>query len=271
MFLYRYEKAECNRIKTLHDGEIWMSLPSSFNDPLDCQLKISNEIGMSTFNEERLKKATMALYENYGESGLRSLFLSEDIIISIREWADGSDVFARNKPSFINLMEEKVKGFGIQCFSELVDSQLMWSHYADSHKGFCIEYDYSPMGLAAGNKSDFAMSPAIYTSLLPEFSLSEVIFSPEEVIPKFYTTKSDYWSYEREYRLIYFACSAEGASSGQRVNLPQGLSVRSIIAGMNIDSNRYGDLKEVAHYLGASFEKMELDSRSYSLIRKPQN
>ena len=28
----------------------------------------------------------------------------------------------------------------------------MWSHYADSHKGFCIEYDYSQVDEETLNK-----------------------------------------------------------------------------------------------------------------------
>ncbi len=29
----------------------------------------------------------------------------------------------------------------VSCFSETCDSILMWSHYADSHKGVCIEFE----------------------------------------------------------------------------------------------------------------------------------
>ena len=38
----------------------------------------------------------------------------------------------RNK---INLYER-----GVCCFSEKKDDILMWSHYADGHKGFCLEF-----------------------------------------------------------------------------------------------------------------------------------
>lgn len=31
--------------------------------------------------------------------------------------------------------------FGITCFSKKSDIALMWSHYADKHKGFVKEYD----------------------------------------------------------------------------------------------------------------------------------
>ncbi|KNE87154.1 hypothetical protein PSTG_19467, partial [Puccinia striiformis f. sp. tritici PST-78] len=33
------------------------------------------------------------------------------------------------------------KSIGIFCLSEKPDSELMWSHYADSHQGFVIEFE----------------------------------------------------------------------------------------------------------------------------------
>lgn len=31
----------------------------------------------------------------------------------------------------------------VASFTEVSDSILMWGHYSDAHKGFCIEYDFS--------------------------------------------------------------------------------------------------------------------------------
>ena len=33
----------------------------------------------------------------------------------------------------------------VGCFSEINNSILMWSHYANNHKGFCVEYDFYSM------------------------------------------------------------------------------------------------------------------------------
>lgn len=32
---------------------------------------------------------------------------------------------------------------GVSCFSEKVDDLLMWGHYAEGHRGFCLEFDTS--------------------------------------------------------------------------------------------------------------------------------
>ena len=35
-----------------------------------------------------------------------------------------------------------IEGLGICCFSRTVDNYLLWSHYADSHKGVCLGFDF---------------------------------------------------------------------------------------------------------------------------------
>ena len=47
------------------------------------------------------------------------------------------------------------------CFSKRNDSILMWSHYADSHKGVCFEFDYeSPY-----------FYDVLYENKIPEFDV----------------------------------------------------------------------------------------------------
>lgn len=46
-------------------------------------------------------------------------------------------------PNAKDLIIENTKEFGICCFSKSNDNIHMWSHYADSHKGICVEYDSS--------------------------------------------------------------------------------------------------------------------------------
>ena len=37
-------------------------------------------------------------------------------------------------------MEKDINNFGAFSMSQLKDNILMWSHYANQHKGFCIEF-----------------------------------------------------------------------------------------------------------------------------------
>ena len=42
------------------------------------------------------------------------------------------------------LSETSKRYSAIACFSESVESVLMWSHYANSHKGFALDYNFRP-------------------------------------------------------------------------------------------------------------------------------
>lgn len=266
MLLYRYEKSASDRIETLSKKKIWMALPSSFNDPLDCHLRIVDKTEFSTFKIDNIKRAANILYEEYGKDE-RAWLLSENIVAEIRNWANETSLFT-DKPYFLKLIENRIENFGVQCFSELFDSPLMWSHYADAYKGFCIEYEHTPMELAISNNSEFAMSPATYTSQLPEFHLNEVLFSPKEVTHKLYATKSEHWSYEKEHRLIYFPCNATKEERGQKVDLPKGLKVKSIILGINTEEPIKEELRKVALKLEVNCEQMEMSKKYYSLSKQ---
>lgn len=78
--------------------------------------------------------------------------------------------------------------WGIVSFSERIDSILMWSHYSNEHKGFCIEY----------NTSDFIsyFFPVIYTDKIPN-SLENGNCVITSVLTKAYD-----WKYELEWRIV---------------------------------------------------------------------
>jgi hypothetical protein len=100
-------------------------------------------------------------------------------------------------------LQDEKKFFTVSCFSGKVDNFLMWSHYANGHRGYCVEYQVS-------NKNEFykmeysperidATAAAVkYTYQIPG--------SPEgnktrALMKLIFAHKSIEWSYEEEYRL----------------------------------------------------------------------
>lgn len=77
-------------------------------------------------------------------------------------------------------------------------SKLMWSHYSDDHRGFCIEYRRQDSFLLASEEC----RPVLYRSSLPEVELGD----PRKTSPLadlLFWTKSEVWEYEHEWRLRY--------------------------------------------------------------------
>lgn len=105
--------------------------------------------------------------------------------------------FSKNKSNYRKQRESifrtRYETLGVCCFSRRNDSILMWAHYANSHRGFCLEYHVQANGTA------LAPLDINYTS---KFSVVNFEKHPEKSIFNMIFTKSKDWSYEEELRLF---------------------------------------------------------------------
>ena len=97
-----------------------------------------------------------------------------------------------------NLVTSKV---GILCLTTVPDDLLMWAHYADSHRGICLVFD---------NKDDFLQTsqPIIYKKTRP--IVNPLTHTDEQMLDSAMFTKSDHWSYEREWRILQYKKNGHG-------------------------------------------------------------
>lgn len=102
----------------------------------------------------------------------------------------------------LNNVIERRKVIGIYSLSQTYNHELLWAHYANSHKGFCIEYDLN--ALLITNKMDKIYSfPIKYSNKIPQVEISDMSGKGGfPIIQKLAGTKSKSWSYEEEFRLI---------------------------------------------------------------------
>jgi hypothetical protein len=84
---------------------------------------------------------------------------------------------------------------GVFCGSTKLDDILMWSHYADSHRGICIEFDGTLSLMAHAQKVQYARE---------RVPINPYEDSHEVMMGKALLTKSEQWSYECEWRLIRY-------------------------------------------------------------------
>ncbi len=76
----------------------------------------------------------------------------------------------------------------------------MWSHYADEHRGICIEYDTRDQQHPRLRRVDYKGPRAIKTSDLYQWKVQGDTHAKERVYKTFFYTKSGEWRYEREWR-----------------------------------------------------------------------
>ena len=85
---------------------------------------------------------------------------------------------------FAQSLREK---FNIISFSEENSSLLMWSHYANEHKGFCIEYSTNKF---------MSFFSVMYSNKIPNALVNECN------IPLSMIIKSKDWQHELEWRIV---------------------------------------------------------------------
>lgn len=172
-YLYKYRPLNNeNTMKIINDKELWFSDPSIFNDPFDCKM-------LSKSNKQDAELI---------ESMFPNIPLKKGII---------SKTIQINNPHFNKLVNESIQKVlsihGICCFSELNNNILMWSHYADSHKGVCLKFDLL-------SDPDLFTLP-IKVKYLEEYPEGDFLKEQEEFIFNMLKSKSTDWEYEREVRI----------------------------------------------------------------------
>lgn len=103
-------------------------------------------------------------------------------------------------PSIIGEKEYKYwdiskKDIKILSLSEVDNHTLMWSHYADDHKGLCISYKLNSL------PEDIGWGKVNYEN--PEYNKDQ-IFEENGIFEVGVLTKHKTWSYEKEHRLFVY-------------------------------------------------------------------
>lgn len=184
--LYKYIKMG-TFIQDLLNGEsLKFSRPSEFNDPFDCAPAIFIPHGKSA--REFLSK--MPLRPDLTSSQRRLLKRNA------KKKVVGKLITAEKQASTGNLLEKT----GVCSLCEMDNNILMWSHYADQHRGICIGFDSS--------KHFFQTAwPVNYQTTYP------IVIRPNdsdlEILQKTILTKSSCWEYEQEWRMIRRTMSNE--------------------------------------------------------------
>ena len=97
----------------------------------------------------------------------------------------------------LDVAKATMKNYGVFSLSEPNNNILMWSHYADEHRGICLEFARSETN-TLGNPEHCV--PVCYSLDVPTFMPRELEEQP--AVSKVLTTKGLYWEYEAEWRVI---------------------------------------------------------------------
>lgn len=246
MKIYKYISLE-SAVSILKSGGVALSNPKDFNDPNDCsfvqdnkdKVKIEklvtdyftykvvselvslNKIKLNKFSkvilsglQKEINAMKWLLKKNPYFNRIPGFNLIAKMIGSKSK--DLDVLVAKDKKEFQEKIDEAVSNAKetalISCFSKRNNSILMWSHYANSHKGVCIEYerpysiDFKDVTYKQKRphiKMYKAVSHAIALDILGKKETDdETTLHLKETLDPFFVKSTD-WRYEEEVRCLY--------------------------------------------------------------------
>lgn len=227
--LYKYRCVDKYTAEIFADHALYFAAPGSFNDPFDCSFHVlidgaKNEAvtEANAWSEIRRRMPDLPLNEQIeAAQQVRERLLAtrhsefEQIVID-------------------KLSKESNERVGICCFTEVNTDILMWSHYANCHRGICLEFS----NVAPPFQKT---QPVEYSDEYPKLDLEAVVTSEElRAAAPWMLRKSDHWSYEKEWRVLDFdggpgskpfqASCLTGVILGCRISEEQEAKVRKWIS-----------------------------------------
>ena len=182
--LYHYQRYdEDHVVELLKTKRAFCSNISNFNDPWDCTMSFKIDDDQSTSRAVNALKAVA----KPTPLGLHIDMAMDEALGNDRELLKTITTMIAE-----NAYNDSVEWRRIYCLTPDVKSTLMWSHYAENHKGICLEFAVKPDNVFATAFKMIYQEEYLPVELL---STSETAFLP-------FIVKASCWSYEEEYRLF---------------------------------------------------------------------
>ncbi len=173
--LYKYRMLNANTEDMIMNGNIYFSLSKDFNDPYEFNVKDSG-------------KYVQQDIINYLISNGQSLSQAQSIANS----TSNIQLYATNLLE--QAKQNKSNTIGVLCLSETPNNTLMWSHYADEHKGCVVGIDVTQ--LPSDSYFPFKVN---YQTQYPQM---EYLKCTSNFLKMWGLTKSSHWQYEEERRIL---------------------------------------------------------------------
>ena len=245
--LYKYYSDTSLNLDSIKSNRMWYSSPIHFNDVFDCEI---------TTDEKKLFESTLEMCPNV-----------QKVRIGSPIWKNLKAETKKSAKEMQNLFTRMRFGIGVSCLSELDDSLLMWAHYANNHRGMCVEYDL----LEISSQLKFTPVPIVYSEERVCFNSLNTTTVGRDTTKMFLeslTTKSPEWSYEKEWRIIRedSACGELWDADKQGALLDM-IQPSSITLGCMARPEFEKEITALCNEKKIDLFKMQKDTQKYRLIK----
>ena len=216
--LYRYWGVRGERLewirKLIVDSELYFEQPGNFNDPLDCRIPPS----FTASRDVKQKYWNRVAMEHHQDTDRRT---RRKIVAGLIR----DSVTSNGRQKLEEGVFQSVNKNGIVCFSKDASSMLLWSYYAEGHRGIAIRFDTSLARLSTFREQVIPIEIR-YENKLPETNFYHS--TTNEFLTAILGTKAKAWEHEKEWRLL---CVGHTGYLHSPLDL-----VNGIIFGIRIDA-----------------------------------
>lgn len=292
---FRYRQCNKNNINAFEQDSIYAVTADRFNDPYDTLLRYDVKSFEQNFKSLSIEHVLLlknhilsngfppfikATFPEKSLQMIRDKLISTENIATLMEELETNREYALTWIAFLSPVVEMVvkRNVTLACFCESVQSVIMWSHYAQEHQGFALEY--KPRLLLNSPIKKVAMFPVIYDEKRFDASsyycylllqLFGIPIENPDIFAEFKCVlhKSPEWEYEKEWRLI-------DSSSRNMLQIDYScipLKPNAIYYGKNISKENKDELHVIAQAKGIQEYDMYIDNASskYEMLYRPLN
>ncbi len=185
------------------------------------------------------------------------------------EWRFGVMGIVSDKEIFVNpliksFLEEIHSERGILCFSETAEDSVLWSHYADGHRGVAFEVDHFLDPDRVGKVKYSNKLPLVDVKRLHQKEgVNEYLEELLKVLP---LRKARGWEYEKEYRVYIDISKCETSGGHYFLEIPENFLTRVILGvRCEIDENYVRRALKNAGLKDTEVVRAKMDKYSYSI------
>ncbi|WP_187432783.1 DUF2971 domain-containing protein [Pseudomonas synxantha] len=257
----------------LDDGFLRFTQPVALNDPYECLAAfpdLSPEEQAADLFSGALDEINFSVND---APNVKSVKLEQirTAVRRIRGMAEENPNFLRDFSNKTNYAKIN-KGLGILSLSRRWNSALMWSHYTETYRGYCVGF----------NKEHSFFEEVNIGGELKRTSLLPVKYSKKRtIVPQrqdqapgldIFLTKSTDWAYEEEDRLLALLIDADKTKDlkPHKVHLfkmPLD-AISEIVLGHNAPESLRIDVLEAGKRLGVPVYRTKISSRSFDVERE---
>lgn len=235
-----------------------MAPPGSFNDPFDCKIPMNyhlldTEDKKNEYADAVIARNRLLIDSSQSKSELDRKKLLERLndLDKLQSEHEELEFSAYNNH------------FGVFSLSHRWDSILMWSHYADNHRGFVIGYNLEKL---KGSDIFAQGGPVSYVDEFPNMDPITDSAKFESSIVQLFSKAKD-WQYEEEYRLVNLFYPQIPSNDDRNIKLPIDF-IDEVVIGLDINNNDKTSIFAFCQERSISLFKIIKTPFMYSLARE---